>query len=310
MEKISFTIGIPSVNPKYLRFTIESALSQNYVNFNVMVLNNASDSTYKKEIKSITESFKSEKIRYFENSDQLPMVSNWNKLLSYADNDFFLLLCDDDTIEEDLLAEIYRLILKYPDALIFRSRIKTIGQDGEIINVGRSSPEVETDIDFIWHRVVWNKDTNVSEFIVKTEVLKSIDGFTDMYAGWGSDILTWFQLAELSHVVISTSIPLANHRASKINAGLNSSVNLRLKEISTYVNRLKNIISKLKPVDKYQKILLEDIIENLPKHSFDNKMVLLRLKNKILRMFAITLLLIKEKEYKPSLKIKLKLIIC
>ncbi len=310
MEKISFTIGIPTVNPKYLRFTIESALSQNYVNFNVMVLNNASDSTYKKEIKSITESFKSEKIRYFENSDQLPMVSNWNKLLSYADKDFFLLLCDDDTIEEDLLAEIYRLILKYPDALIFRSRIKTIGQDGEIINVGRSSPEVETDIDFIWHRVVWNKDTNVSEFIVKTEVLKSIDGFTDMYAGWGSDILTWFQLAELSHVVISTSIPLANHRASKINAGLNSSVNLRLKEISTYVNRLKNIISKLKPVDKYQKILLEDIIENLPKHSFDNKMVLLRLKNKILRMFAITLLLIKEKEYKPSLKIKLKLIIC
>lgn len=310
MRKISFTIGIPSVNPKYLRFAIESALSQNYVNYNVIVLNNASDSAYKKEIKSITESFKSEKIRYFENPNQLPMVSNWNKLLSYADNDFFLLLCDDDTIEENLLVEIYKLILKYPAALILRSRIKTIGQDGEIINIGVSSPEVETDIDFLWHRVMTNKDTNVSEFIVKTKVLKSIDGFTDMYAGWGSDILTWFELAVLSHVVISTSKPLANHRASKINAGLNSNVDLRLKEISTYINRLKRIISRLKPADKYQKVLLEDIIKNLPKHSFDNKMILLRLKNKILRMFAITLLLIKEKEYKPSLKIKLKLIIC
>ncbi len=310
MEKISFTIGIPTVNPKFLRFAIESALNQNYVDYDVIVLNNASDTTLKKKIKLITESFKSGKIKYFENADQLPMVSNWNKLLNYVNNDFFLLLCDDDTIEENLLVEIFKLILKYPDALIFKSRLKIIGKDGERIGIGKSSPEVETDIDFIWHRVVTNRDTNVSEFLVKTEALKSIGGFTDMYAGWGSDILTWFKLSVLSHYVISTSMPLANHRVSEMNAGLNSSVNLRLKELKIYTERLKIIISKLKPVDEYQKILLEDIINNMPKHSFDNKMVLLRLKSKALRMLSIVVLLMREKEYKVPLKIKLKLIIC
>ncbi|HED36724.1 MAG TPA: glycosyltransferase family 2 protein [Ignavibacteria bacterium] len=310
MKKISFTIGIPTVNPMYLRFAIESALNQKYDNYNVVILNNASDSVSKKKIKSITESFISEKISYFENMDQLPMVSNWNKLLSYVDSNYFLLLCDDDTIEKDLLAEIYKLILKYPNALIFKSRIKEIGKNGEIISIGESSTEVETDIDFIWHRTVANRAINVSEFIVKTDALKNIGGFTDMYAGWGSDILTWFKLATLSHHVISTSMPLANHRVSEINAGLNSSVNLRLKELKIYTERLKIIISKLIPTDEYQKILLEDIINNMPKHSFDNKMVLLRLRSKTLRMLSIAVLLMREKEYKVPLKIKLKLIIC
>ena len=85
------SIIIPTFNrERYLAQAIESALSQDYENLEIIVMDNAStDSTAKIVKQYINDS----RITYVVNENNVGMVRNWKKALdSYARGDWFLIL--------------------------------------------------------------------------------------------------------------------------------------------------------------------------------------------------------------------------
>lgn len=99
-HKPKVSIIIPTFNrAHFVGRAIESALSQDYDNLEVVVSDNAStDSTW--DVVSRYSSYR--RLRSFRNEANIGMVGNWRLALSrYIEGDWFLILSDDDYLIDD-----------------------------------------------------------------------------------------------------------------------------------------------------------------------------------------------------------------
>ena len=106
------SILIPTYNrASFLQQAIESSLSQDYPNLEIIVSDNAScDDT-----KNIVESYIDHPfLRYYRNEINLGMVGNWRKLLyDYSTGEWIIILSDDDYfIDNTYISEAIKLIQK------------------------------------------------------------------------------------------------------------------------------------------------------------------------------------------------------
>ena len=115
------SIAIPAYKKRFLAEAIQSVLSQSIQDFELIIVNDQSP----EDLDSIIASFKDPRIRYYVNEENLggqnPAL-NWNKCLSYAQGEYFALLCDDDLYEKDFLAHMLQVAREYPEANVFRTR--------------------------------------------------------------------------------------------------------------------------------------------------------------------------------------------
>lgn len=99
------TIGIPTYNrANLLNNAIKSAVNQSYKDIEIVISNNCStDNTI-----SILDSFASNnKIKIFNQKSNIGVVNNWNFCLKKAKGDFFLMLSDDDELNENCIKELF-----------------------------------------------------------------------------------------------------------------------------------------------------------------------------------------------------------
>src|SRR5215475_5239963 len=91
------TIAIPTYNRlAYVRQAIASALAQTYPNIQVVVSDNCSSDGTADYVKSI----ECPQLLFVRQATNLGMVGNWDACLKHAEGEFFLLLSDDDYLEE------------------------------------------------------------------------------------------------------------------------------------------------------------------------------------------------------------------
>ena len=112
-----FSILIPAYKEKYFNDCLESVFTQDYEDYEVIVLNDASP----ENLDSIVESYSDNpKLRYFQNTDNvgiLNLVDNWNKCLSLAKGDYVICIGDDDRLLPCCLSEYDKLIHLFPQLL-------------------------------------------------------------------------------------------------------------------------------------------------------------------------------------------------
>ena len=79
---------------KYIAVAIESALSQTFQDFELIIIDNHStDNTVE-----IISKYKDDRVRFFQNAANLGWKDNWNKALRLARGEFVKILPDDDVI--------------------------------------------------------------------------------------------------------------------------------------------------------------------------------------------------------------------
>ncbi len=115
MKKIS--ICIPCYNAeKYIRQTLESVLSQNYPNMEIIVVDNCS--TDKTE--QIVRGYEGKGIRFYKNSENIGLNGNHNRCMDLATGDYInLLSADDYYVSEDVISRIADLIDRHTDVGVF-----------------------------------------------------------------------------------------------------------------------------------------------------------------------------------------------
>ncbi len=236
------SIGLPVVKDQFVKSAIEGALGQTYGDFEIIVLNNARDHEVKKRIFSIVDGFTDPRIKYAENSFQLPMIPNWNETLKNAQGEFFSLLSDDDRWAPSYLEEMLRLAAKYPKTNIFHCRMVVIDEHDNPIDLAPLFPEHQDYLDFIYHRIKGYSKFTLSDFLLRTEALRRIGGFVEMLDGWGSDDITWFHLGVDGGISYSPE-PLYYYRENSFNVSNAKGIKNKYRSINTYVNYVKKIIA-------------------------------------------------------------------
>ena len=100
-ENPLITIAIPTFNRAngFLRQALQSAVSQTYTNLEIIVSDNCStDNTG-----GLVDSFSDSRIIYYKQAENIGANNNFNFCVQQAKGAFFLLLNDDDTIDNDFL---------------------------------------------------------------------------------------------------------------------------------------------------------------------------------------------------------------
>jgi len=102
------SVCIPSYNnEKYIAETIQSVLNQTYSNFEIIIVD---DHSIDKTIEVINR-FSDKRIVLYQNTVNLGMHGNWNKVLSLANGEYIKLLCGDDIIYPDCIAQEVKAFL-------------------------------------------------------------------------------------------------------------------------------------------------------------------------------------------------------
>jgi glycosyltransferase involved in cell wall biosynthesis len=191
-----FTIGLPITKIDFLNQTLDSINSQTFKDFEIIIRNNADTENVKSAINKICSSWiNAHNVKYFESNNQLKIFDNFNEILKHANGEYFLILSDDDVINPCFLEEFDKLINSNSELDLFHCRVHLINEKNDIQNISPICPQLETYQDFIYHRLKGFRLQFLSDFVVKTEAIRSIGGFPTLPGGWGLDDLTWIMLA-------------------------------------------------------------------------------------------------------------------
>lgn len=113
---MKFSIGIPAFKSRFLKENIDNILKQTFSDFELIIVNDASP----EDIDSIVNGYNDKRIRYYKNETNfgaVNVVDNWNKCLSLAKGEFFLLMGDDDKLMPNCLEEYDKLIKNIPNVI-------------------------------------------------------------------------------------------------------------------------------------------------------------------------------------------------
>jgi glycosyltransferase involved in cell wall biosynthesis len=199
-----FTIAIPAYKTIYFEECLKSVLCQDYPYFELIILNDCSPNP----VDEIVHRFRDDRIRYYKNEAHaggLNLVLNWNKCVQLANEEFIIIMGDDDLMEPGYLSEFSRMIEKYPDYDIYHCRTKIIDEDGSILEVTPKCTEVESVYDQIWQRMICNRPQYITDFVYRKEKLLERGGFYFLPYAWGSDDISGYLVSGTKGIVNSNN---------------------------------------------------------------------------------------------------------
>lgn len=255
-----FSIGIPAYKSKYLKECIDSCLAQTYFNFELIIVNDASP----EDIDQITLSYTDTRISYYKNEKNYGaehVVNNWNKCLQYATGDFFVLLGDDDRMEVNYLEVINELILKYSNLDIYHCRTKIIDEFSQTIMYTSSWPEFESVYENIYHRMFHQRNQFISDFIYRTDSLKSQGGFYYLPLAWASDDVTAYIMCGEKGIA-HTNVPIFNYRQSNLTITQSGDLGLKIKALNLEQKWFESFLKKA-PTNSFDTYFYHYICNNL-----------------------------------------------
>jgi len=285
------SVCLPVVKPSLLGAAIDSVLIQTYSDLELIILNNARDDSSKDEISSVVQSYDDYRISYYVNECQLAMGDNFNKVVSYCNGEFLMILSDDDEIKINFLSDLIKLSEDYPSVNIFHSRVLVKnGPDNHELTPLKA--EYEDTLDFILNRIRGAHSFYLSDFLVRTSALKQVGGFDDPGDGWGLDDITWFKVASTGQGVAYSSNPnfLYNNCGSNEGAVTKRLPLQKLKSFDKYVLLTKEIIANIKVKDEFDRMKVAQINRHLCSYSYNRSLFLISayLKTKKINRFLST----------------------
>ena len=252
---MKFSISIPAFKRSYLKEAIDSCLAQTYEDFELIIVNDASP----EDLDSIVNSYSDNRIRYYKNETNIggkDPVANWNKCLSYAQGEFFCLLCDDDIYAPSFLETMLSLAEKYPHCNVFKSRVKTIDKKGNVLTYFPSSPEWEPVSDYLWHVAYGHRKQTVSEWMYRTQRMREIGGYAAVPMAWGADYLSTMLFGAEGGICASIK-PLVIFRRSGENISNNYAHHVmeKLEGTQVYTQKLRKMVEDYKMDDSLYPII-------------------------------------------------------
>ena len=122
---ISFAVPYYSA-PEYLREALASLCSQTHLNWEAVVVDDASP----EPIADLITELNDRRITYVRNDTNLGLAANWNKALALTTAPLVCILHSDDLLEPNYASTMIELLTATPEATAGHCRVSIIGADG------------------------------------------------------------------------------------------------------------------------------------------------------------------------------------
>lgn len=196
------SVSIPVLNGEdYVGAAIESVLSQTYEDFELIVVDNASDDA----TTEVVSGFDDDRLRLERHDERLPMDGNWNRALNATSGAYVKVMAHDDVLYPECLAREVAALDAHPSAVMASCRRDIIDGDGKTIVADRGLAGLQGVID--GHDVirrVARAGTNIIGEGVATLIrggpARSSPGFGDEWP-YAIDLEFWTRLLRGSDMV-------------------------------------------------------------------------------------------------------------
>lgn len=133
------SICIPAYQAKrHLKATLDSALSQNSDDFEVVIVdNNSSDGTGR-----LLDGFKDPRVRVLRNNVTVSMIDNFNLAVRRSRGRYVKLVCADDLLTADCVRVQAAVLDSMPSVTLVSARTHFIDDDGEMLRPDRGLPGI------------------------------------------------------------------------------------------------------------------------------------------------------------------------
>ena len=148
MQSPKVTVCLPTYNKaRYLPAAIESVLAQEFRNYELLILNDASPD----QTEEIVKEFKDFRIKYLRNPQNLGLVENWNRCLKLAQGEYAIVFHDDDVMLPGLLRREVEVLDANPTVVLVHAAAQAIDENGEVFCVAppRTWPKLTSGLDFV-----------------------------------------------------------------------------------------------------------------------------------------------------------------
>lgn len=288
-----YSIGIPTFKGRYLKECLDSILSQTFKDFELIIVNDCSPD----QIVSIINEYNDPRISYYENGSNIGaenVIDNWNKCLSFAKGEFFILMGDDDKLAPDYLSEFDQLINKYSHLDIFHCRVRVIDENSEERELSNICPEYEDTDNYILNCIEGRSEQFISDFVYRKSTLLDNGGFYKLPLAWSSDYTSAF-IACGNKGIAYTSNPVFFYRKNRYNITSTSSLELKRiatigleKWISKYLSSQKNPSQPLTAAfKKFEESNKEAFIQQMLGRNKLNGLYLCIVNRKVFKIYAI-----------------------
>jgi glycosyltransferase involved in cell wall biosynthesis len=186
------TIAIPTYNraDNYFRQTLESALAQNYKNIEIVIADNCSTD----DTNEFLNGFSDSRLKYFRHNKNIQANENFNFCLDQAQGEYFLLLHDDDLIDDDFIETCMNSVEKHTDIGIIRTGTRIIDENNHVLYQNPNMDEGLSFEELIEKWFSWKNSIYLCSTIFNTKRLKEIGGFASKHNLF-QDCLAEFKLS-------------------------------------------------------------------------------------------------------------------
>ncbi len=124
------TIAIPTYNraSAFLSYALRSAVEQTYENLEIIVSDNCSED----DTESVVGGYGDSRIQYYKQKENIGFLRNVNYCLDKARGEYFLLLFDDDLIDQDFIECCIRVSQNHSKVGIVLTGTRVIDEKGKI----------------------------------------------------------------------------------------------------------------------------------------------------------------------------------
>ncbi|MGH7854027.1 MAG: glycosyltransferase family 2 protein [Candidatus Binatia bacterium] len=173
------TIAIPTYNRagSYLPVALNAARAQNYPRLEIIVADNASSD----DTASFIQGIRDARLRYLRHQVNIGANRNYNYCLSKARGDYFLLLHDDDAIDDDFVAACMKAAgHKVLDGII-RTGVRVIDHHGDTVRESKNAIGAVSLAEFYQAWFAGKTNWYLANTLFNTRRLRSEGGFRSPY---------------------------------------------------------------------------------------------------------------------------------
>lgn len=186
------SIGIPTYNRanSYLKHALRSAINQTYKNIEIIVSDNCSpDNT-----ESVVREFNDPRIRYYRQKENIGSLNNSNFCLEQSQGTYFLMLFDDDLVDNDFISTCMDAIKYNSEPGVILTGAREIDSEGNVLSATHNTISGYSTTDFILGWFDGKVPLYLCSTLFNTKRLKQLGGLhskTNMY----EDVVAYVQLA-------------------------------------------------------------------------------------------------------------------
>lgn len=182
------SIGIPTFNRvDLLIVAVESVLRQTYDNIELIISDNVSTDGTINYLKNLEIELP---LKVLFQDQNIGMRGNWNACINAANGDYFLLLSDDDILNEMAIALLVNACLKANNLGFCYGRVEPIGGN---LRLNYNSPSDENGSEWLQGYLNGQRDPFPSATLLPLAITRDLGGYPDV--GYTTDVALLLRLS-------------------------------------------------------------------------------------------------------------------